>query len=81
MHSFTYKHKGILHEAIAEHYLDGGYNRYRVSLPDGLVFVVAPMGMKSLNGKIIWQQSNKSGEVIQPHDLVQAMGEGLEVIY
>jgi hypothetical protein len=77
MHSFTYKHKGILYESTAAHYLDGCYDRYRVSLYDGLEFVIAPMGIGGPNGKIIWLQSNKEGEVIQPHNLVQAIGEGL----
>jgi hypothetical protein len=36
------------------------------------------MGIRSRDDKTIWHQSHKESEIVQPHDLVQAMGEGLE---
>ena len=78
MNRFRYKYKGVLYDSTVETYLQDGNHQYRVSLPDGLQYVIAPMGIRSPNGKIIWLQSNKEGEIVQPHDLNQAIGEGLE---
>ena len=73
MHPFTYNYRGIRHESSVEHFKEDGYERYRVTLPSGLDMVIASFGIDPK----IWVQSNKAGEMVQPHDLVQAIGAGL----
>ena len=79
MYRFVYIYQGITYESSAEYFKDGSHKRYKVMAPDGLAFIIGRFGIPGVNGKIIWVQSNKPGEVMQPHDLVQAIGEGLEV--
>jgi hypothetical protein len=78
MPPFRYTYQGKTYESRAEHFTQDGYNRYRVTLGNDLWLVIAPSGIPGQDGKNIWVQSNKPGEVIQPHDLVQSLGEGLE---
>jgi len=75
MKPFTYIYQGRVHSATADHYLEGGYNRYRISLADE-TFVIAPAGIPGVAGKTIWTQPKGPGEKDQPHELVQALGEG-----
>ncbi len=77
MPNFSYSYQGQTHNASAEHFLEGGHHRYLITLDNGSEFALAPIGIPSKNG-IIWGQSNKPGEVIYAHELVQALGEGLE---
>lgn len=78
MHRFKYKYKNVVYESTMEYYMQDFQHRYRVALPNGLRFVIAKFGMSPPNTRIIWLQSNKDGEIVQPHDLVRAIGEGLE---
>ena len=76
---FTYQYRAVAYESTMEHYLQDGEHRYRVVLPDGSQIAIAKFGMSPPNAKIIWLQAHQArGEVIQPLDLVQAIGEGLE---
>ena len=77
MKPFTYKYRGLIHKSFVNHYIDQGYNRYKVAYDDDY-FIIAPSGIPGPKGRIIWVQSNKPGEIILSHDLVQSIGEGLE---
>ena len=81
MHSFTYQYKGESFYSTVILYYEDGNPRYQVSLPDGFPLVIVPSGIPGLNRKIIWVQSNKPGQIIQPHGLVQAIGEEIEKIF
>lgn len=77
MAAFTFTYQGRFLNAVADHYTEDGYNRYRITLID-VTFVIAPSGFTGKDGKTIWVQPIKPGEFGQPHDLVQALGEGIE---
>lgn len=78
MRSFTYQYKGETVESIWAVSVENGDLRYRVKLGTDLWLTIVPTFVTSTAEKIIWLQSNKEHEVVQPHDLVQAMGEGIE---
>jgi hypothetical protein len=40
---------------------------------------VLPTGIRTKNDKTIWVQSVQPGEYVWPHDLIQALGEALEM--
>jgi hypothetical protein len=80
MAPFTYQHKGESYTSRAVLIVDGKCILYHVSSGYGLEFNIEPSEIPTPNGKIIWVQSNKPFEEIQPHDLVQLIGEGLESI-
>ena len=77
MQLFTYKYKGETLNAVAMAYMDEGICRYRVIIENNLRITISPVSIPGTEGSVIWVQSNKSGEIPQPHDLVQAFGEGL----
>ena len=77
MQPFTYEYKGTVYDALAEHSTENGYNRYQITFDGGCV-VIVPAGIPGTGGLTIWVQSNKSGEKIYPHELIQAIGDGLE---
>ncbi len=79
MQPFYYHYRGEIKDSSAVLYSDNGHLRYLVSLGE-LWVTIAPSGFTDTYGKIIWVQSNKPGEIVQPHELVQAMGEGIEMI-
>ena len=54
------------------------YNRFRISLQNGDVVMIAPSGIRDAMNNIIWVQSVTSGEFNQPHEFIQALGKGLE---
>ena len=77
MVQFKYQYKGEVLGASYVHYLHEGYNRYRVFLPDGRIFVVARLGIDPR----IWMQSTFSlEELTYPPDFIQAVGEGIDKI-
>ena len=78
MRSFTYQYKGETVESLWAVSVENGDLRYRVKLGTDLWLTIVPTFVTSTAEKIIWLQSNKEHEVVQPHDLVQAMGEGIE---
>jgi hypothetical protein len=79
MEPFTYQYKGESYNSRAVFIVDGRCKLYHVTSGHGLDFNIEPSEIPAPNGKIIWVQSNKPFEKIQPHDLVQAIGEGLEM--
>ena len=58
--------------------VEKGDLRYKVKLGTDLWITIVPTFISGTSEKIIWLQSNKEYEIVQPHDLVQAMGEGIE---
>jgi hypothetical protein len=78
MEPFTYQYKGESYNSHAAYIVDGSCKLYHVTSGNGLEFNIEPSEIPAPNGKIIWVQSNKTFEKIQPHELVQAVGEGLE---
>jgi hypothetical protein len=81
MTSIKYKYKGITLDSTVERYKEDGCDRYRMVLPDGLVLIITPSGILQQNTKIRWLQTISPGEKIQPNDLIQSLGEGIENKY
>jgi hypothetical protein len=79
MRSFTYQYKGETVESLWAVSVEKGDLRYKVKLGTDQWLTIVPTFVTSPSDKIIWLQSNKEHEFVQPHDLVQAMGEGIEV--
>jgi hypothetical protein len=79
MRPFTYQYKGETVESLWAVSVEKGDLRYRVKIGTDLWLTIVPTFVTSPSDKIIWLQSNKEHEIVQPHDLVQAMGEGIEV--
>jgi hypothetical protein len=77
MKDFTYEFKGRTYEAAVEYFFDRGDHRYRVKFNDTII-VLAICGWRGPNNMILWLHALKPGEIEQPHDLVQAIGEGIE---
>jgi hypothetical protein len=78
MRPFTYQYKGETVESFWAVSVEKGDLRYKVKLGADLWFTIVPTFISSPADKIIWLQSNKEGEIVQPHDLVQVMGEAIE---
>ena len=78
MYPFTYQYKGETFESLYSLSAEKGDARYQVKLQDAWYTIVALDFPRLPDNKIIWHQANKDGEIILPHDLVQAMGEGIE---
>ena len=76
MNSFSYFHNGKPHKASFSPYVREGYDRYKVTLDDGTSFVMARFG---INPRFWLQAVQQKDEINYPHDLVQAIGEGLEL--
>ena len=80
MHSFRFQYKDETFHATAVFFKEDGNLRYRISLAGGFTFVIAASGIRGLDGRIIWVQSNKPGEIIHPHGMVQMIGEAMESV-
>ena len=78
MYPFTYQYKGETFESHYSFSAEKGDARYQVKLPYAWYTIVALEFPRLPDNKIIWHQANKDGEIILPHDLVQAIGEGIE---
>ena len=77
MQSFTFNHNGKTENALVEPFKEGEYHRFLIVQHD-LRLVIAPAGIRDLAGRIIWVQTVKPMEFVQPHDFIQAIGVGLE---
>jgi hypothetical protein len=77
MQAFTYTFLDQVYNAFADHHTEGGYNRYRITIEGGSL-AIAPSGILGAGGLTMWVQSNKPGETIYPHDLIQSLGDVLE---
>ena len=79
MRSFNYQYKGETVESLWAASVENGDLCYKVKLGTDLWLTIVPTFISSSGDKIIWLQSVKEHEIVQPHDLVQAMGEGIEI--
>jgi len=77
MTPFTYLYKGRTYESAVDMYWDGENHRYRV-IVDVLYYELIIFQMGRSNNQIIWLQCMGPGIMEQPHDLIQAIGEGIE---
>jgi hypothetical protein len=77
MKMFRYNYRGEIRQSEVEYYMDCGAHRYRVITQTGNC-VIVPLAFPGPNGITLWVQSVKPGETEYPHDMVQAMGEGIE---
>jgi hypothetical protein len=81
MTSIKYKYKGITLDSTVERFKEDGDDRYRIILPDGIVFVIAPSGITQQNTNIIWVQTITPGEKCMSDEMIQSIGEGIENKY
>jgi hypothetical protein len=77
MKPFTYQFRGETFQSAVDYYMEGSDHRYRVQINQGFS-VIVPAGFPGPNNSIVWVQSHKAGETVLDHELVQAIGEGLE---
>ena len=78
MRSFTYQYKGETVESLWAVSVEGGHLHYKVKLGDDLWITIVPTHLSGPDDKITWLQSDKQDEIVQPQDLLEAMGAGLE---
>jgi hypothetical protein len=76
-YSFTYIYEGQSQRAFANEYQLDGKSRYRIITKD-IYCEITSDGAADSNNKTIWIQSDKLGEPIQPDELVQVLGHGIE---
>ena len=77
MKPFTYHFKGETFQSSVEYYMDGRDHRYRVRAGEQFS-VIVPSGFPGPNNSIVWVQSHRGNETVLDHELVQAIGEGVE---
>lgn len=70
--SFIYRY-----ESYAVLYLDGNRLRYWVTLGIDHWITIEPSTFPGSDSVIVWSQSARFGELIQPLNLIQALGEGI----
>jgi hypothetical protein len=77
MKPFAYHFEGETYQSNVEYFKEGADHRYRVQLENSFSIIV-PSGFPGPNDTIIWVQSHKGDETVLAHELVQAIGEGIE---
>lgn len=77
MNPFTYQYGGETFQSSVDYYMDGKDHRYRVQVGEHYP-VIVPSGFPGPNNSIVWVQSHRSNEIVLEHELVQAIGEGVE---
>jgi hypothetical protein len=77
---FAYRYKNKIRESYAVLYLDGDQLRYRVNLGTDHWIIIRPSSFPGSCNSILWTQTTRPGELIQPRELIQALGEGIEAL-
>jgi hypothetical protein len=77
MKPFAYHFEGVTYQSTVEYFKEGSDHRYRVQVGNGFSIIV-PSGFPGPNNSIVWVQSHKGDETVLAHELVQAIGEGVE---
>ena len=77
MTTITYQYQGRTYESAVEIFWDGENHRYRVII-DGLQYEIILLEMGKHLNRMIWLQCMGPGIIEQPHDLIQAIGEGIQ---
>lgn len=67
----------MTYQSSVEYYKEGADHRYRVQVGNNFS-VIVPSGFPGPGNRIIWVQSHKGDETVLAHELVQAIGEGVE---
>jgi hypothetical protein len=78
MKMFRYNYRGEIRQSEVDYFMDRGGHRYRVVTQTGSC-VIVPLALPGPKGITLWVQSVKPGETEYPHDMVQALGEGVEL--
>ena len=78
--SFMYRYKNKIRESYTVLYLDGDHLRYRVALGNDVWIVIMPSAFPGSGSSIVWTQSARPDELVQPSELIQALGEGIEAM-
>ena len=77
MEKFTYNYQGVTHESEVEYFWEKGSHKYRVKLSTGYHALVA-VPYPGPNNTTLWTMSLKPTDLELSHDLVMAIGEGIE---
>jgi hypothetical protein len=67
-----------IRKSVAYSFLENGSPYFRVVISEGLECTITSSGIPGPENKTIWVQSHKPGETLLAHELVQALGEGIE---
>lgn len=78
--SFKYHYRNKIREAYAVLFLDGNRFCYRVAITDNQWINILPSAFPGSGNLITWTQSIMQGDFIQPRELIQALGRGIEAI-
>jgi hypothetical protein len=78
MQTFRYYYNDETYESEVMMFLDGSFTYYQLKMSDGLECTITSSGIRCPENKTIWVQSHKPDEKVLSHDLIQALGEGLE---
>ena len=78
MQLFTYHFNGVILKSVAYSFLENDFLFFRVIISEGSECTIASSGIPDTENKTIWVQSHRSGETVLAHDLIQALGEGIE---
>src|SRR5450432_650194 len=79
MKPFTYHYHETTHNAVAESFMEDANQRYQITLDNGECLVIAAAGWLTPDGRTVWIQSEKPDEITYPHEMVQAIGEGMKM--
>jgi hypothetical protein len=77
MKPFAYFFEGVTYHSTVEYFKEGADHRYRVQVENNYSIIV-PSAFPGPNNAIVWVQSHKGDEIVLAHELVQALGEGVE---
>ena len=75
---FTYEYEGRTIHSLFEYYIFSGEHRYRVKSPDGGYFDILPLAFSGPNQETIWVQKVTDINMEKPHEMIMAMGQGIE---
>jgi hypothetical protein len=79
MKDFIYHYQGTTYMAAVTPYTNQeGYFRYRVMFDKSKGVIIGHAGVRGLNNQLLWVQELRNGIIEEPHELIQAVGEGLE---
>jgi hypothetical protein len=77
---FAYRYKNKIRESYVVLYLDGDHLRYRVTLGNDQWIIIIPSTFPGSEHSVVWTQATEPGEMIQPNELIQALGNGIEAM-
>jgi hypothetical protein len=75
---FTFRFRNYINRAVAVMISDQDDLRYEVNIGNDQWFTILPSGIPEPSKKTVWVQSDEPDEIVQPKELIQALGEGIE---